>query len=145
MKTIRVAFYKGTRSGLAGIYSRGVRFVTKGKYSHCEIIFSDGMSASASFVDGGVRFKAIDYSPANWDFLEIDAAFENDAREWFKEHEGQAYDLLGNLHFFLPMFGDNRQKWSCAESIAEALKMPDPWRIHPNNLYQLLKRYYAVR
>ena len=68
---MQVAFYKGTRSGIAGIYSRGVRFITKGKYSHCELIFSDGMSASASFMDGGVRFKRIEYDPAHWDIIDV--------------------------------------------------------------------------
>jgi hypothetical protein len=143
--TIKVAFFKGTKTGLAGIYNRGVRFVTKGKYSHAEIVFSDGMSASASFMDHGVRFKAIDYNVKNWDFLIIDDKFEAKAREWFKEHEGQAYDLIGNVHFLFPFVGDNRHKWSCAESVAAALDMPDPWRVHPNSLYGLVKDFYAVR
>ena len=141
---MKIAFYKGTRKGLAGIYNRGVRFVTKGKYSHCEVIFSDGLSASASFADGGVRFKRIDYSDLNWDFIEIDDKFEEASRKWFEEHEGLGYDLIGNLHFFLPMIGDNRYKWSCAESIAASLYIYDSWRIHPNSLYSLLKSFYAI-
>src|SRR3546814_7608950 len=41
----------------SGIYSRVTRLVDGGPYSHCELVFSDGLSASASFIDGGVRFK----------------------------------------------------------------------------------------
>ena len=53
---MRTAFYKGTRPGWQGIYSRAVRVIDRGPYSHCELVFSDGLSASASYIDGGVRF-----------------------------------------------------------------------------------------
>lgn len=142
--TIKIAFFKGTKSGLAGLYNRGVRFFTKGKYSHVEIIFSDGISASSSFMDHGVRFKAIDYNSKNWDFIEIEDSFEEPARKWFTEHEGQSYDLIGNIHFLFPFVGDNRHKWSCSEAVAEALDMPDPWRISPASLYGLARDYYAI-
>ncbi len=141
---MKIAFYKGTRKGLAGIYSRGVRLVTKGRYSHCEVVFNNGMSASASFIDKGVRFKRIEYDPANWDFLEIDDKYELNAWKWFKEHEGESYDLLGNIHFLLPFVGDDRHKWSCAESVAEALQIRDSWRIHPNSLYALISSFIVV-
>lgn len=142
--TLRIAFYKGTKKGLAGLYNRGVRFVTKGKYSHVEIVFENGLSASSSFMDGGVRFKAIDYNSQNWDFVTIDDKFSSAAWEWFSEHEGQKYDLIGNIHFLLPMIGDNRHKWSCSESIAESLGVPDSWRVHPNSLYGIVKTFYAI-
>jgi len=81
---MKIAFYKGTRAGVAGIYNRGVRAIDAGKYSHCEIIFSDGVSASSSFMDGGVRFKEIEYNSANWDIIEIPWADEITARNYIK-------------------------------------------------------------
>ena len=54
---MKAAFYKGTRPGLQGIYSRAVRAIDRGPYSHCELVFSDGLSASASYIDGGVRLS----------------------------------------------------------------------------------------
>jgi len=142
---MQVAFYKGTKTGLAGIYNRGVRFVTKGKYSHCELIFSDGMSASSSFMDGGVRFKKIEYDPLNWDIVDVGEQGEQNARRWFEDHEGESYDLIGNLHFIFGFVGDNRHKWSCAESVAEAMGIPDSWRINPNSLYPIINKYFKIK
>lgn len=138
---MRVAFYKGTRHGLAGIYNRGVRVVTKGKYSHCEVIFSDGMSASASFADGGVRFKFIKYDPAHWDFIEIPDAFEPRIRKWFEDHDGELYDVLGNVHFVVPFVGDSKFRWCCSEALGEAIGLIDAWRFHPNSLYAILRSF----
>lgn len=132
------AFYKGTRPGAAGIYSRGVRFWTKGPYSHCEAVFSDGMSASASFEDGGVRFKAISYEPARWDFIQLPAILEAPARTWFEGHDGEGYDLMGNLHFVLGPVPDSRNRKFCSEALAAALGIADPWRFDPNDLAVLL-------
>lgn len=46
---MRAAFYRGTRPGLQGIYSRAVRWIDRGPYSHSELVFSDGLSASEGF------------------------------------------------------------------------------------------------
>ncbi|WP_025918219.1 hypothetical protein [Herminiimonas sp. CN] len=133
---MRIAFYKSTRPGLAGIYSRAVRWWTRSHYSHAEIIFSDGMAASSSFIDGGVRFKRIEFDPEHWDFVEI-AGDENAVRQWFAAHEGRAYDLIGNLGFVIGCVPDGRDKWSCAESIADALGYPEPWRYSPAILHSV--------
>lgn len=131
---MRLALYKATRPGLQGIYSRVVRWVDGGKYSHCEILFSDGMSASSSFIDGGVRFKQIDYDPEHWDFIDLPASMEPQAREWFEQHEGARYDLIGNLKFLLWFVPHSKSRWFCSEAIAAALGMPDPWRYGPSGL-----------
>lgn len=131
----KIAFYKGTRPGLAGIYSYGVRFITKSIYSHCEVIFSDGMSASSSFSDGGVRFKEIEYEPERWDIIELPSANEDAVRKWFKDHEHAKYDLLGNLHFIFGFIGNSNGKWFCSEAIAEALDIPNAWRFDPGTLH----------
>jgi hypothetical protein len=139
-KTIKVYFYKSIRPGLAGIYSRGVRLVTKSIYSHCEIQFSDGWSASSSYSDGGVRYKKIDYDPNHWDCIELPAAvFEAKARQWFDAHEGQPYDLLGNLHFVISVVGDSNGDWFCSEAVGAALGLPNSWRFDPGSLYQVIK------
>lgn len=136
---MKIAFYRGTRPGLPGIYNRGVRVVTKGRYSHCEAVFGDGLSASASFADGGVRFKRIDYDPEKWDFVEIADWLETRIRKWFEEHEGDLYDILGNVHFLVPLVGDSKFRWCCSEALGAAIGIPDAWRFHPNSLYAILK------
>lgn len=138
---MKLAFYKGTRPGIAGIYNRGVRAVTKGKYSHCEAIFSYGWSASASFADGGVRFKLIDYDPEHWDFLDIPDCFESHILKWFHDHEGDKYDVSGNIHFLLPLVGDSNNRYCCSEALAAAIGFIDPWRYHPSALYSALQSF----
>src|SRR3990172_2860488 len=103
---MRAAFYKGTRPGIAGAYNRVVRAWESGAHSHVELVFSDGVAASASLMDKGVRFKCIEWNADNWDFIELPQFSENRARGWFIENDGAPYDLLGQLHFIaLPVQG----------------------------------------
>ena len=135
---MQLALYKATRPGLQGIYSRLARWIDGGPYSHCELVFSDGVSASASFIDGGVRFKQIDYDPAHWDFIDLPANMEAQAREWFEQHEGAGYDLIGNLTFVLWFIPHSKSRWFCSEAVAAALGMPEPWRYGPCGLASAL-------
>ena len=136
---MKVAFYKGTSKGIKGLYNIAVRAVTKGSYSHCEILFSDGMSASASFIDGGVRFKRINFDPEHWDFIELSNADESKARTWFDIHNHESYDIFGNIRFIFWPVSEERYKWFCSESIAKALGLTQAWRYDPNTLYSALK------
>lgn len=139
---MRAAFYKGTRPGLQGIYSRLVRWVDRGPYSHCELVFSDDMSGSASWVDGGVRLKAISYEPARWDFIELPDHLEPRARQWFEDHKGEGYDLLGNLRFVAWMVRESAKDWFCNEAGGAALGHLEPWRLGPNGFASVLKSIY---
>ncbi|WP_198116939.1 hypothetical protein [Massilia rhizosphaerae] len=136
---LRAAFYKGTHAGVPGVYNRLVRWWTRSPYSHVELIFHDGEeAASSSFMDGGVRFKKIDFDLALWDFVDLPGALEASAHQWFANHVGQAYDLLGNLHFVVSAIGDDKRKWFCSEAVAAALGMPDPARFDPGTLHAAL-------
>ena len=136
---MRASFYKATRPGVQGIYSRAVRWIDRGPYSHCELVFSDGLSGSASYIDGGVRLKLIDYNPAHWDFVAVPDGLEPAARAWFEQHQGASYDLIGNLSFLCPLVPDSRRKWFCSEAIAAALGIPEPHRLGPNGLAAVLR------
>jgi len=141
MSMLRAAFYKGTHAGLPGIYNRLVRWWTRSPYSHVELLFHDGKeAASSSYMDGGVRFKAIDFDPELWDFVDVPATAEwaVSAYLWFIDHHGQAYDLLGNMHFVLSAIGDDKRKWFCSEAVAAALGMPNPERFDPGTLHAAL-------
>lgn len=143
---MKIAFYKGTRPGISGLYNRFVRFIDAGPYSHCELVFSDGVSASSSFIDAGVRFKRIEYSEANWDFVEIPDYLENQARKWFEDHEGSKYDLLGNLRFVLFFIPQSKNKYFCNEALSESLGFKESWRLGPNGFASLFKAdFYQLR
>ena len=135
---MKAAFYCGTRKGFNGLYSRGVRYIEKGSFSHCELIFSDGVSASASFTDGGVRFKDITYSSGDWVFVDVSWADEKYARAYFEEHEDEGYDILGNLRFLIGVVGHSKNKKFCSEAVAEALGLRNGWLLAPNALYNVL-------
>jgi hypothetical protein len=142
--TFQAAFYRGTHAGAPGIYNRLVRWWTRSPYSHVELIFRDGgpaqpsRAASSSFMDGGVRFKEIEFDPALWDLVALPDHLAASARTWFDVHEGDAYDLLGNVHFVLAPIGDDKRKWFCSEAVAAALGMPEPARFDPGTLYAAL-------
>lgn len=137
---MKLASYKGTRPGTEGLSNRIGRFLDRGPYSHSELVFSDGWSASSSFIDGGVRFKRIGYStPDAWDFLDLPNYSELATRAWFIEHLGKPYDIWGNVRFFCGLARDSRDKWFCSESCAAALGWLEPFRYGPNGLYQVLK------
>ena len=136
---MRAAFYKGTRPGLAGVYNRLVEWWTRSDYSHCELVLAGGWCGSASFMDGGVRLKVIDFDPDHWDMVDLPAALEPSALDWFETHRGAKYDLLGNLQFIISRVADDKKRWFCSEAIAAALGMPDPWRYDPGTLASTLK------
>lgn len=142
---MKAAFYKGTRPGWQGIYSRAVRWIGKGPYSHCELVFSDGMAASASYMDGGVRFKRIDFKPENWDFIDLPPELEPAARTWFEQHNGEPYDLRGNVWFVLRFIKHSLFKWFCSEALLAALGFASPDQYEPNGAAVLLRRVFGGR
>ena len=129
---MKLALYKETRPGLQGLYSRLTRFIDRGPYSHCELVFSDGMSASASYIDGGVRFKRIQYTANHWDFIELPEALEPQARIWFQAHSGDPYDLWGNVRFLFGFAHDSQSAWFCSEAVMAALGFAEPYRYGPS-------------
>lgn len=137
--TFKAAFYKGIRPGLEGVYSVGVHWWTRSPYSHCEFAFTDGLSGSASYIDGGVRLKHITYSSANWDFIELPAAWESDIRTEFEKYIGCKYDILGNFGFVIPSFGDSKNKYFCSEIFMKLLGAEKPELYTPGLAYYTTK------
>ena len=136
--TFQAKFYAGTRPGLPGIYNRAVRAWERGSFSHCELLFSDGLSGSASFMDHGVRIKAIDYAPDRWVTIDLPGHLEEFARQWFTTHQGVAYDLMGNVHLVVGFLPQSKSKYFCSEALMAALGYPNAWRLGPNAAYDAL-------
>ncbi len=136
--TFQAAMYRGTPAGVKGIYNRSVRAWERGPYSHGELVFSDGQAASASFMDKGVRFKPIVFDPGRWDFIVLPNHLEDPARQWFEDHKGAKYDLMGNAHLVVGFIPHSDRRYFCSEAMAAALGIPDPWRFGPNALAAVL-------
>ena len=131
---MKVAFHKGgQRMG-----DKLIKWWDAGPYSHCEVVFDDGLWASASLMDGAkVRGKRINPTPGSWDYLDLPGS-ELAARNFFARTEGTGYDLLGLARFVIaPCRGAGDRYW-CSEWVAEALGLKEPWRYGPNGLHNVL-------
>lgn len=140
---MKVAFYKGTKPGLAGVFNLAVRWWTGGPYSHCELVvaeYSDGSCScwSSANLDDGVRKKVITFDPAVWDFIEVPDSLKGRAVAWFFDHDGDGYDTLGLFGFVGPRGDGDKGKWWCSEALAASLGFEDPWRYDPNTLAAVL-------
>lgn len=125
---MKIAFYKGTTKPFNWVVSKW----TRGPYSHCEVVFSDGWCASSSFLDGGVRFKYIDLDPNHWDIIEVPNIDETMVRQWYIDHVGQKYDVRGLAAVLTPI-PEDKIRWFCNESIGAAIGLTNPWRFNPNS------------
>lgn len=147
-----IAFYKGRKTGnsLSAIAFRFMdwltRKVTKGEYSHCELVKPIGSGKyscfSASYRDGGVRTKIMGLDAESWDLVPIEMEDE-DIRNmnWFiNAYTGDKYDLWGALGIKIPFIREHSDKWFCSEAVAGALLMPRAYRYSPNSLYEVLTK-----
>jgi hypothetical protein len=139
---MQIVFFKGQRSGQSGELDGLIRKLTKGPYSHCALVFSDGVLGEATNVDdAGVRFAPNpNLMPDSWDFVELPAYDEGKARTWFVQHEGQPYDYKGALRMADPNQKGDPDAWYCSEACATALGLPNASQTDPNGLYRLLSQ-----
>lgn len=90
---------------------------------------------------GGVRFRRINMSPAEWDLLSVGFADPVYAAQWAYDNEGTPYDwdlILGYIAWFFPNQDD---RVLCSEACAEMLGFPEAWRLDPVLLAIIVKRF----
>ena len=135
---IKVAFYKGKGSW----YSKLIRWWTKGKYSHTEIIIDGYQYSSVECI--GVRKKK--HTPSDeWDYVTLYDLNVNNILSFFDITNACKYDKIGILGFIIP-FKDRTNEWFCSEWCSNALKISgykpmwnkEPSKISPNKLYRIL-------
>jgi uncharacterized protein YycO len=140
---MKAAFFKGHSTGIAGIFDIADHLWMEGDYSHVELVFSDGRSAS-SVLSNGVRFTtpgSIDFSDATqWDLLDLPGVDEAAAIAWFNAHAGEPYDVTGDLHFILGFISHEDGHKFCSFACGAACRFEQAWRFDPNALYVALKR-----
>jgi len=155
---IKVAFYKGNSGRLHKI----IRWWTKSKYSHAELIMPDGKTwiSISPFLTSRVSARCRDVieNPEMWDYLTFDLNWRQPVQEYqasqlqkfISETTGCKYDWIGMLlSQFGPFLIKRRDRWYCSEWIAHALVnsriiMWDDIRIYdtpdlsPGKLYDIL-------
>jgi len=139
---IRLAFYHGSGNAADAL----IRWVTKSKYSHVEIIdrsadTPDGgkfidTAWSASYRDGGVRRAVITFTPDKW--LVVPALWAPDGViETISAQAGKPYDYIGLIGSQLLNLRRQRQnRWFCSELCAYALGLSVPQEMSPGGLYR---------
>lgn len=141
MARMQVAYYKGRTR----IFNRVVSWWLSGPYSHTELVLDevDGLSecGSSSFMDGGVRVKFMKLDPEHWDLVDVDGDVCK-ARQWFRDHRGDQYGLLGLLGFVWRRGTRDNNKRICSEAIAAALGYVEPWRFDPMGFWAATARRY---
>lgn len=124
---LQIAFRYGDRRWFA----RLVCAVQGGDSAHCEMsVYRDRDQhhcISASFVDGGVRFKVMPLPADRWRIYEMPQD-STGVIEWLRAHDGDGYDYLGLLGFIVRRIKGSMDRSFCTEAAAEGLGLPDPWR-----------------
>lgn len=136
---MRVIFY---RAAVGDCWDKLIAIWTNGLYSHCELVFSDGMCFSSSPRDKGVRFKQITIDPTHWDIIDVPTEKEKDIRNWCSTQVGMKYDWLGTLGLVIKMPFQAKNKWYCSEICITALNLSEVIhmnpRTNPNQFFNLL-------
>ena len=144
-----VAFYKGRKTGnppkalMFRFLDWLTRKVTKGPYSHCEIVekLPDGTYKcfSSSYRDGGVRSKILSLDSDSWDLVDAPYLTAEAVEEVKRRTVGLKYDLVGAVGVVI-LSPDRPHKWFCSELAAEVIGLKEPWRFSPNTLYSVVQR-----
>jgi len=142
---IKVAFYKGASNANGSFFSKLISFWTKSKYTHTELILSDGYMYSSSYVENCVRKKKHKFNTEKWDYLNIEISNEKNILEFFEMTKGSKYDKIGILGFIIPL-KDRTKEWFCSEWVSNALKISsikelfnqEPSKISPGKLFKIL-------
>lgn len=147
---MKAAFFKGTKPGLAALFDIGVHEWEAGSYAHSELVLSDGRACSSTFLEGGVRIApagTINFADASqWDLLDLTGLFDEAAAlAWFTAHKGDKYDSWGDAHFVCGFIHQKPNAEFCSEAVASALGFEDAWRLDPNALYFVLKRFCVMK
>lgn len=99
------------------LFDKLIRWYTKSKYSHCEIVI-DGIAYTADAWAGEVVVRPVaTFNPDNWDVVDIAAPVDVG---WLNQQLGKKYDWLGIFGFLL-WNTEDPSRWYCSELCAAAL------------------------
>ena len=138
---MKVIFWKKKSSFI----SRLIMCWTNSQYSHCELLFSDGVRFGINSNFNAKFYKDTDYE--NWDVLEIKGGDEEKVKYSCNEIIGCKYDWVGVIFSQIFPFGwESKTKWFCSEVCVDRLQAGNytqvfgakPYRVSPNKLYDLL-------
>ena len=143
------AHFKGWASGKGTWIDWCIRFATRSKYSHVEIIlgypeFPNGQTVfecfSSSARDGGVRLKNIHLREDRWDLVTTHWPGDETKHDGFFSYLGLKYDYIGIfLSQTLNLARHDKRRWFCSEICAGYLGLSQPQTYSPSRLYEAIK------
>jgi hypothetical protein len=138
---MKIVFHKGVWP-----WDWAIRVFSMGRFSHCEVIFSDGMWFS-SRPGKGTAYKVRKLDD-NWEVLDlwVSPEVEAEVRKWCDSENNCPYDWLGVARFVLGFLKPSEERWFCSEICAAIiqkcgyLNYVEPHKLHPVGLYNLCKK-----
>lgn len=131
---MKIAFYKAEHGNWI---DKVVSIATDSKYSHCELIFSDGEFLSSSKRDGGVRYMYIN-NTYKWDIFDIATTrSERLIRILAQPYINQKYDTIGAIGSAFNIDISNKNKKYCSQLCAILLGI-NKTTITPEELFKFL-------
>lgn len=141
---MKLAFYKAFQKQATWL-DRFIAIVTLGKYSHVEVVFSDGMSFSISPREKVCRFKRIDFNPNNWEFIDLTVTRKEEdyIRAMAYKYLDCTYDYIGAVTSATPICLQVSSEMFCSELAIELIRnsktysqLQDGCRYSPNKLFK---------
>lgn len=131
---MKIAFYLAK---YGNTYDKAISITTFSKYSHCELVFSDGMCGSASPRDGGVRLKKITLDD-HWHVFDLPTDLDEDfIRYWFAVNDDLKYDWIGAIASVVNIDLSSEGKRYCSQICGDLLWLDTT--ITPGGLFRKLK------
>lgn len=118
-------------------------------YSHCELLFKDGMMFSASEYDNAVRFTHHKFDADKWDYKEVTVS-ELHCKAYAMQRNGEKYDYKGIVGFIIPFVKDDNDKSFCSEVCYDILvksgmeHTKDSSKVSPNLLSRIINKIYNL-
>ena len=151
---MKIAFYKAWGPDASHV-DHLISIATAGKYSHTELVFSDGLSFSISGRSGGARFANIKYTEEKWFLMDIDIS-PKEEKLLRKQAEKKVarkiqYDYPGAFTCgVLPFCIHRKNKLFCSESSVIILRksknysfLDEGCKYSPMRLYRELTKQKA--
>ena len=143
---IYLATYYGSSRGIARLTGAAIRWVTRSRWSHCEIALGNPLEGPVTCISSSaldwVRAKTMQLDPSRWAIIPLDDISEANALVALQAYKGQGYDWLGAFRFAVPLLvrQQHPRRWFCSELCALIMGLQDPWRFSPADLFVIAKR-----
>lgn len=151
---VTLAFYKGK----GNLIDKIIRFWTKSKYSHVEIIINDVWVSSNPKV--GVTVNSLRPLTNKWDYIDVkvpkNEKYLQTVLKFIELQKGKKYDLIGAIFGAgLNIDFEHKDKWFCSELVAAILLLfrekyilqhlkEDIFNVSPKELYDIYKDVYET-